>query len=589
MRKSATLSLSCVLFVCLATLGVQNAEAQIKVNGANPNNTAQGTTNLNVIVSGSGFKKGAQAQWFATGTTNPGGVTVNSTTFNSSGQLTANITVAVDAVIGNFDVQVKNTDGRTGKGTELFAVKSKQAASCPTPVPLNPTPATFACSNATGQTCLDSTFGNAILLPPGGLVLTNTDGAVSPTQDVDGAQSIKQQQQPDGTLMLVAIGITTNPNVSGQSGVAVARYNLDGSLDTTFGSGGIAKFFSASSNFMLVHDGAVDASGNILAVADQNGATGVVRFTPTGVLDPTFNSTGYVTLSNVKPLAMRVQSDGKIVIGGTRISGKTIVGVVVRLNTNGSLDTGFGSNGQATINSLYLLYALALQSVNSQQYILAGGEGAGSNNFSVVRLTPSGSLDSSFGVSGGVAATNFCGLPSTVFSLSVDSIGSILAGGTAQLVSTGPPAFGIARFTSNGVLDTGFGDFSTSSSGRTGQTMLDFFGSENHATSIQPVLDSGGNEIAFMVGGYVFQSTGSNTFKKYLAIAEYHADGSLDTTFGTNGGVAVDFGSANNSVLSPANDNLLIQTDGKIVIGGTAGFTSGSFSGYNFALARFWP
>src|SRR4029077_10165782 len=100
--------------------------------------------------------------------------------------------------------------------------------------------------------------------------------------------------------------------------------------------------FSASSNFMLVHDGAVDASGNILAVADQNGATGVVRFTPTGVLDPTFNSTGYVTLSNVKPLAMRVQSDGKIVIGGTRISGKTIVGVVVRLNTNGSLDTGFG-------------------------------------------------------------------------------------------------------------------------------------------------------------------------------------------------------------------------------------------------------
>ena len=140
----------------------------------------------------------------------------------------------------------------------------------------------------------------------------------------------------------------------------MVRYNMDGSLDTGFGSGGIAKFFSASSN--LVHDGSHRFQGNILALSDQNGATGVVRFTPNGALDPTFNSTGFVTLSNVKPFVMRVQPDGKIVIGGTRISGKTIVGVVVSLNTNGSLDTGFGSSGQATIGSLYLLYALALQS-----------------------------------------------------------------------------------------------------------------------------------------------------------------------------------------------------------------------------------
>jgi len=498
-------------------------------------------------------------------------------------------TLGVQSSAAQIEVTGANPDITDhDRGTVLSGAKSKQTGSCTTPVPLNPSPAAFACSNATGQTCLDSTFGNSTQ-PSGGLVLTNTDVNVSSTQDLDGAQAIKQQQQPDGTLRLVAVGITTNPTASGQNGVAVARYNLDGTLDAAFGSGGIAKFFSTSSNFMLAHDGAIDTSGNILAVADQNGATGVVRFTPNGALDSTFNSTGYLTLSNVKPFAIRIQTDGKIVIGGTRTSGKTIVGVVVRINTNGTIDTSFGSSGQATISSLSLLYSLALQSVNSQQYIVAGGEGTGSNNFSLVRLNSSGSLDSSFGVSGGVAATNFCGLPSTVFSLSVDSIGNILAGGTAQIVSTGPPVFGIARFTSNGILDTGFGDFSTGSSGRTGQTLLDFFGSENRVTSIQPVLDGGGNEIAFIVGGYVLQSTGSNTSKKYLAIAEYHADGSLDTTFGTNGGVVVDFGSANNFVLVPASENLLIQTDGKIVIGGTAGFTSGSFSGYNFALARFWP
>jgi hypothetical protein len=77
-------------------------------------------------------------------------------------------------------------------------------------------------------------------------------------------------------------------------------------------------------------------------------------------------------------------------------------------------------------------------------------------------------------------------------------------------VAKGPPEFYIARFTGDRVLDTSFGDSSATSSGRTGQTMLDFFGNQNRLTSIQPVLDSAGNEIAFMVGGYAYQSTGLN-------------------------------------------------------------------------------
>ena len=67
------------------------AFAQIQVTSAVPNNAAQGTVNLDVVVKGNGFKKGAVAQWFVSGTTNPGGVTVNSTAFNSSNQVTANI------------------------------------------------------------------------------------------------------------------------------------------------------------------------------------------------------------------------------------------------------------------------------------------------------------------------------------------------------------------------------------------------------------------------------------------------------------------------------------------------------------------
>jgi Tol biopolymer transport system component len=117
------------LFLLACCGAIPSAFAQtITVTSANPNSAGQGTVNLNVTVSGSGFKKGAAAKWFVTGTTNPGGVTVNSTAFNSSSQLTANITVAADATIAQFDILVANINGRTGKGTELFAVTAPDPA-----------------------------------------------------------------------------------------------------------------------------------------------------------------------------------------------------------------------------------------------------------------------------------------------------------------------------------------------------------------------------------------------------------------------------------------------------------------------------
>jgi hypothetical protein len=101
--------------------------APVQVAAADPASATQGTLNLNVKVNGKGFKNGAKAKWTVTGTTDPGGVTVNSTTFVSSTELTANITVADTAAIANFDISVTNSDGRGGKGTELFAVTAKGA------------------------------------------------------------------------------------------------------------------------------------------------------------------------------------------------------------------------------------------------------------------------------------------------------------------------------------------------------------------------------------------------------------------------------------------------------------------------------
>jgi len=97
----------------------------IQVTSANPSAAPQGTINLNVAVGGNGFKKGAKAAFFLSGTNDPDGVTVNSTSFNSSSQVTANITIPDTASIADFDVQVQNADGRTGKGAHLFAVTAK--------------------------------------------------------------------------------------------------------------------------------------------------------------------------------------------------------------------------------------------------------------------------------------------------------------------------------------------------------------------------------------------------------------------------------------------------------------------------------
>jgi len=120
-RSSAFL----ILLMSAAAISALPAASQVQVTSTNPSAAPQGSTNLNVTINGSGFKSGAVAKWYVTGTTNPGGVTVNSISAVHSTSLTANITISAGAVISGFDIVVTNTDGRTGKGTDKFAVTAK--------------------------------------------------------------------------------------------------------------------------------------------------------------------------------------------------------------------------------------------------------------------------------------------------------------------------------------------------------------------------------------------------------------------------------------------------------------------------------
>src|SRR5688500_5727536 len=156
-RTPTLLTLLCLGFLFLNRFITDAQAQQIQVNAADPPVAEQGTLSLDVKVTGKGFKNGAQAKSFVTGTTNPGGVTVNSTTFVSSTELRANITVVDNAEIANFDIQVLNSDGRGGKGTELFRVTAKGGGNgtCP---PMQPAPTSDTKCYDTLPGCLDSTF-----------------------------------------------------------------------------------------------------------------------------------------------------------------------------------------------------------------------------------------------------------------------------------------------------------------------------------------------------------------------------------------------------------------------------------------------
>ena len=117
------------MITCLAllVLGIAPADAappRVTVKAAAPSSAYQGDT-LDVVVTGSGFDPSAKVQYFVSGTTNPGGITVTAVKVANSGELTTTLVVSSDADLANFDIQVTLDNGRKGKGTTLFSVMAK--------------------------------------------------------------------------------------------------------------------------------------------------------------------------------------------------------------------------------------------------------------------------------------------------------------------------------------------------------------------------------------------------------------------------------------------------------------------------------
>lgn len=355
----------------------------------------------------------------------------------------------------------------------------------------------------------------------------------------------------------------------------LTRYTANGSLDSTFGSGGITGTPFPIRALVAQADGKIVAAGLTADTSDL----AVARFNSNGTLDASFGNGGVVTVvistGSDGALAVAIQADGKIVAAGYAggIDG-FLNFALARLNANGTLDggtQGFGTNGVVTTSiSPYhdRIESIAINNVDGS-IVVAGGSGGfygAPIDFALARYTSSGVLVGGFG-NGGIVVTDFGGFEG-VKGVALQTINGelkIVAGGSTQLTG-GTDNFALARYSYlNGGLDSSFGTG--------GKVITDFFGSTDLAEGLAIQSD---NKIV-LAGGARDDKLG----KTFTAVARYTSTGALDLTFDRDGKVTTDFGYAGSIAMG-----VLLQAGNKIV---AVGYTYIYRVANIFALARYNP
>ena len=252
----------------------------------------------------------------------------------------------------------------------------------------------------------------------------------------------------DGMAVQPADGKIVTAGVSGSS-LIVSRYQTGGSLDTTFGSSGtVTVSLSSTPTFTRV---ALQSNGQIDVAVDQGSSVLVYRFNASGSADTYFGTSGVATISfgtTVPPFGLAIQSDGKIVVCGTDTSSNGIY--LARLTSSGAMDSTFGTSGIVTANAGSRPNAGGLAIEADGKILVSGDNGSVAD---VVRFNTNGTLDTTFG-SSGVAVTTFANFSSGE-TVAVAPDGKIVIGGFSYFSGTYHDI--LARFTSAGALDTTFG------------------------------------------------------------------------------------------------------------------------------------
>lgn len=264
-------------------------------------------------------------------------------------------------------------------------------------------------------------------------------------------------------------------------------------------------------------------------------------------------------------------ADGKILAAGQTTTVAFGRMALLRYNSDGSLDQTYGDNGVTItefpvgpngVNGGVSAYALALQA--DGKAVLAGSYVDNSfSEFAVARFNTDGSLDTSFGNDGRLVTSTGSG-DALALDVAVQTDGKIVAAGSFE-ASNDNDNFALARYNSDGTLDSAFG--------RGGIVTTDLFnGTDDTITGI--ALQSDGRIIA------VGQTGNYPTFN--FAVTRYTTAGRLDTTLGKGGKVSTDFGAGGSFDIAYG---VVLAADGKIVVAGES--NGASVQDFDFAVSRY--
>ena len=426
-------------------------------------------------------------------------------------------------------------------------------------------------------------------------------------------------RQPDGKI--VAVGARRTGDLSD---FALARYNPDGSLDTSF-SGDGRQMTDLGSGYDGAHTEwrsrrTARSSRSASAAASANFA--LARYNPDGSLDTSFSGDGKQTTvvgpgADVGATGVAIQADGKIVAVGASSDGSGDVDfALARYNPDGSLDTSFSGDGKQTTDFVDLDYASGVALQGDGKIVAVGSTSAdtagGFDGFALARYNPDGSLDTSFS-GDGKQTTDFGNSFDAAFGVALQADGKIVAVGRTSDGYAAPSDFALARYNSNGSLDasfsgdgkqtTDFGDRSNEANGvalqadgkivAVGSTSAGFV-RRLRPRPLQPGRlarcellrrrqadhrlrgrDDAATGVALQADGKIVAvgAAGDGAYVGDFALARYNPDGSLDTSFSGDGKQTTGFAGLDGA------SGVALQADGKIVaVGETSGAAAATTS-----------
>ena len=336
--------------------------------------------------------------------------------------------------------------------------------------------------------------------------------------------------QPDGKIVSGGSEWNGTQNVF----IVLARHNTDGSRDMTFGTNGKVSI-RFTTRWLIPADAVLQPDGKIVVAGSYDDTFSnnflLARYNTNGTMDASFGSGGFMQLDLVhgstldEGYAVDVQPDGKIVIGGTAKPpfGSNGSFAMMRVDASGAIDPTFGTNGVVIdtpwVSGNQIIKDLAV--LSSGKIMIAGSidDSTFQSVFCVGRFNSNGTLDSTFGTNGTVKL-HFGSSSSEATSLTMLPNGKFLAAGWANLQGTPNKEICLARFNASGTLDNTFGTGGTVEIPNSAATY-------EYANSVKMQPDG-----KYIVGGV---GRASAAFIDYGLLLRLTSSGSIDNTFGVNG------------------------------------------------------